>query len=53
MITNEPAFNLDVEQQILGLMVKDSTHANSREAMDSLGITDFYGYQHQKIFEVC
>jgi len=52
MITNEPAFNVDVEQQILGLMVKDSTHANSREAMDSLGITDFYGYQHQKIFEV-
>jgi replicative DNA helicase len=51
MIINEPIYNLEVEQQVLGLLIKDSTHSNSRETLDSLSVTDFYTRSHQGIFK--
>ena len=51
MITNEPIHNLEVEQQVLGLLIKDPTHRNSRETLDSLNVTDFYTRSHQGIFK--
>ena len=50
MKTNEPAFNTDVEQQILGALIKDSTHTNCRETLDSLSDDDFYHRTHRLIF---
>jgi replicative DNA helicase len=51
MIINEPPYNLEVEQQVLGLLIKDPTHSNSRETLDSLNVNDFYTRSHQGIFK--
>jgi len=51
MITNEPIYNLEVEQQILGLLIKDPTHSNSRETLDSLDANDFWTRSHRGIFK--
>lgn len=50
MTIKEPAFNTDVEQQILGALIKDSTHTNCRETLDSLSDDDFYHRTHRLIF---
>lgn len=47
----EPIYNLEMEQQVLGLLIKDSSHINSREAIDSLDTTDFYSNSHGFIFK--
>ena len=51
MIINEPIHNLEVEQQVLGLLIKDPTHSNSRETLDSLDANDFYARHHRSIFK--
>ena len=51
MIINEPIYNLEVEQQVLGLLIKDPTHSNSRETLDSLDVKDFYTRSHQGIYK--
>lgn len=51
MIINEPPYNLEVEQQVLGLLIKDPTHSNSRETLDSLNVNDFYSHSHKGIFK--
>lgn len=51
MQTNEPIYNLEVEQQVLGLLIKDPTHSNSRETLDSLDSRDFFTRSHQGIFK--
>lgn len=51
MIINEPIHNMEVEQQVLGLLIKDPTHSNSRETLDSLNATDFYMRSHHAIFK--
>ncbi len=48
---DEPIYNLEIEQQVLGLLIMDSTHGNSREAIDSLDATDFYSKTHGFIFK--
>tara|TARA_R110002051_G_scaffold281661_1_gene343353 strand:- start:2546 stop:3919 length:1374 start_codon:yes stop_codon:yes gene_type:complete len=48
---DEPIYNLEIEQQVLGLLILDSTHGNSREAIDSLDATDFYSKTHGFIFK--
>lgn len=48
---NEQVHNLEVEQQVLGLLIKDPTHSNSRETLDSLDFTDFFTRSHQGIFK--
>ena len=50
MTTKEPAQNLEVEQQILGSLIKDSMHTNCRETLDSLCDDDFYSRVHRLIF---
>tara|TARA_R110002110_G_scaffold412667_1_gene638897 strand:- start:473 stop:1846 length:1374 start_codon:yes stop_codon:yes gene_type:complete len=50
MTTNEPAKNISVEQQILGALLKDSTHTNCRETLDSLTDDDFFSRAHRLIF---
>jgi replicative DNA helicase len=50
MTIKEPAHNLEVEQQILGALIKDPTHTNSRETLDSLDFNDFYSRTHRLIF---
>ena len=50
MIINEPPNNLEVEQQILGALIKDPTHSNSRETLDSMSVDDFYSMSHRMIF---
>ena len=51
MTINEPIYNLEVEQQVLGLLIKDPTHSNSRETLDSLDVNDFYTRSHRGIFK--
>tara|TARA_R100001244_G_scaffold130700_2_gene103070 strand:- start:4580 stop:5953 length:1374 start_codon:yes stop_codon:yes gene_type:complete len=51
MTINEPPYNLEVEQQVLGLLIKDPTHSNSRETLDSLNVNDFYSHSHKGIFK--
>ena len=51
MQLNEPIYNLEVEQQILGLLIKDPTHSNSRGTLDSLDANDFYSRSHRGIFK--
>jgi len=51
MQINEPPYNLEVEQQILGLLIKDPTHSNSREVLDSLDANDFWTRSHRGIFQ--
>tara|TARA_R110000850_G_scaffold203875_1_gene330202 strand:+ start:627 stop:2003 length:1377 start_codon:yes stop_codon:yes gene_type:complete len=51
MTTNEPIYNLEVEQQVLGLLIKDPTHSNSRETLDSLDVNDFWTRSHRGIFK--
>lgn len=51
MIINEPPYNMEVEQQVLGLLIKDPTHSNSREVLDSLDVNDFYTRSHRGIFK--
>ena len=51
MITSEPIHNMEVEQQVLGLLIKDPTHSNSRETLDSLDANDFYARHHRSIFK--
>ena len=51
MQLNEPIYNLEVEQQVLGLLIKDPTHSNSRETLDSLDVNDFYTRSHRGIFK--
>ena len=41
----------EFEQQVLGLLIKDPTHSNSREALDSLGANDFSNFSHRTIFK--
>ena len=50
MIIKEPPHNLEVEQQIIGALIKDPTHSNSRETMDSMGNDDFYSMAHRLTF---
>ena len=50
MIINEPSNNIDVEKQILGALLKDPTHSNCRETLDSLGDDDFYSRVHRLIY---
>ena len=50
MIIKEPSQNLEVEQQILGSLIKDSMHTNCRETLDSLCDDDFYSRVHRLIF---
>jgi replicative DNA helicase len=50
MIINEPPKNTEVEQQIIGALIKDPTHSNSRETIDSLCDDDFFGMAHRLIF---
>ena len=50
MRINEPAHNLEIEQQILGLLIKEPTHSNSRETLDALSRSDFYSTAHSHIF---
>jgi replicative DNA helicase len=50
MTTNEPAHNTEVEQQIIGALLKDSTHTNCRETLDSLSDDDFYSMSHRIVF---
>jgi len=51
MIINEQPYNIEVEQQILGLLIKDPTHSNSREVLDSLDENDFWTRSHRGIFK--
>tara|TARA_R110000764_G_scaffold10764_11_gene32867 strand:- start:1497 stop:2882 length:1386 start_codon:yes stop_codon:yes gene_type:complete len=51
MIINNPIHNSDVEQQVLGLLIKDPTHSNSRETLDSLDANDFYERNNRDIFK--
>ena len=50
MLINEPVYNLEVEQQILGCLIKDPTHTISRETLDSLSADDFYIQSHRYIY---
>ena len=50
MTTNEPSQNFEVEQQILGALIKDITHSNCRETLDSLDDDDFYRRSHRLIY---
>lgn len=50
MTINEPAKNIEIEQQIIGALLKDSTHTNCRETLDSLNDSDFYSRAHRIIF---
>lgn len=50
MQINEPPKNIEVEQQILGALIKDSTHSKSRETLDSLCEDDFFSRSHRLIF---
>lgn len=50
MTTNEPAHNIEVEQQIIGALIKDCSHSNSRETLDSICDEDFYSMAHRLIF---
>ncbi len=50
MTTNEPPKNTEVEQQIIGALIKDCSHSNSRETIDSLCDDDFYSMAHRLIF---
>lgn len=50
MTIKEPSQNICVEQQILGALLKDSTHTNCRETLDSLTDDDFYSRAHRLIF---
>lgn len=43
--------NNEFEQQVLGLLIKDPTHSNSRETLDSLCESDFNNYAHRAIFK--
>ncbi|MCP4326320.1 MAG: hypothetical protein GY787_31685, partial [Alteromonadales bacterium] len=47
MTTNEPPKNTEVEQQIIGALIKDCSHSNSRETIDSLCDDDFYSMAHR------
>jgi len=51
MIINDPIFNLEIEQQVIGLLIYDPTHSNSRETLDSLDVQDFYSRANQYIFK--
>jgi replicative DNA helicase len=48
---HQPPHNIELEQQIIGLLIKDPTHSNSRELMDSLSVSDFYNRSHRFIYE--
>ncbi len=43
--------NLDFELKVLGLILKDPSHVNSREALDSLSENDFTSNDHAAIFK--
>lgn len=42
--------NLEIEQQIIGLLIKDPGNSNSRELLDSLSVSDFYSMAHRHIY---
>lgn len=50
MTIKEPANNLEIERQIIGALLKDSSHTNCRETLDSLSDDDFYSRAHRIIF---
>lgn len=50
MEIREPSNNIDVEKQILGALIKDPTHSNCRETLDSLSDDDFYSRVHRLIY---
>ncbi len=50
MRTNEPAFNMEIEQQVLGLLIKHPLESQSRETLDSVDINDFYTLVHRRIY---
>tara|TARA_R110000764_G_scaffold29681_2_gene69400 strand:+ start:11378 stop:12760 length:1383 start_codon:yes stop_codon:yes gene_type:complete len=50
MTTNEPSQNIEVEGHILGALIKDITHSNCRETLDSLADEDFYSMVHRIIY---
>ena len=43
--------NTELEQQVLGLLLKDSTHTSSRETLDALSHNDFSNVAHREIFK--
>jgi replicative DNA helicase len=43
--------NREFEQQVLGLLLKEPTHRNSRETFDSLSPDDFTNEAHRMIFK--
>ena len=51
MHANESIHNFEFEQQIIGLLIKDPTHTNSRETLDSLSENDFFKFAHRNIFK--
>ena len=50
MTTNEPSQNIEVEGHIIGASIKDITHSNCRETLDSLADEDFYSMVHRIIY---
>ena len=42
--------NLEVEQSILGALLKDCNHTLCREALDTLDVNAFYSQAHRKLF---
>ena len=50
MTINEPQKNIECEQQVLGALIKDPTHSNSRETIDTFAEDDFFKMAHRLIF---
>lgn len=44
--------NMELEQQVLGLLIKDPSHSSSRETLDTLSHNDFNNVAHRTIFKV-
>ncbi|HHZ70482.1 MAG TPA: hypothetical protein EYN67_11015 [Flavobacteriales bacterium] len=42
--------NVEFERQVIGCILKDSTHSNCREILDSISVEDFTDYERGGIF---
>ena len=51
MIINNPPYNLDAEQSLLGAFITDVNSQQCREAMDMLNEDMFYLHGHKTIFK--